>query len=209
MNTLLISALLCAHSVYGQSLYSISELKTTPISDTLTVSNFSLFIGPNYFGGNGMFEESIEVEDISYLAPVRWNNNSWLKFYSLAPPSIILQVNNQTVYAGNAVCSESNEHSQTLTRKIHHGGVDNTIYTLSYKCSLFKSAQPGTKAPVVVSQPRPKSPVVVSPESPKFASPQSLSPQSPLHPSGIPRTITFSPRRKEKISAPNLETIEE
>ena len=120
----------------ADSLYSITDLKTTPKTNTGDISSFTMLIGPDYYGPAGRQSEFSEDCQISSRpnAQYRWNKANPINLYTSHDPWIIVINQNNTVLQDLLKCANDGENSQD--QFFVHSGAQKSIFILSYSCRI-------------------------------------------------------------------------
>ena len=137
----------------ADSLYSITDLKTTARTNTGDISSFSMLIGPDYFGPAGRQNEFSEECQIASRtnAQYRWNKATPINLYTSHDPWIIVINQNHTVFQDLLKCADDGENSQD--QFFVHPGTQKTLFILSYTCRIKQVSNGRGRRPPLRSNP--------------------------------------------------------
>ena len=138
MTKLLATALL-ACTAYGQFLYTISNLTTTPMRRRQTLFEATLGAGPGYLDEEfGVFQEVSFIEDNLHV----WNEGQNLLFQDEMAPVILINFDGHQVYAQQVLCDNNNPYSE-----FYFNSFNQTQFRLSYECTYLESPADPSQGP--------------------------------------------------------------
>ena len=132
MTRLLLTAFL-AYGVYGQFMYAISNLTTTPMFRRQATRQVTLRALPGFLGESQVFQEDAVIEDNPHL----WNDGARLFFQNHRAPNIEIYMYGHYVFGEEAECYPREIENETPFAEFYYTGLNRTQYRLSYQCTFI------------------------------------------------------------------------